>query len=242
MDGAAVRSGPLAAGGGDDVPRKPASDGPLLTPLAAPAGVAPPLQKRSRETYEKILDAADRLLAEQSFDALRIEDLLAAAKVSAGSFYARFEGKAALLAALYHRYQAELVESLDKPPPAVPEGATLEDRVRAFVRARIRRYRARKGTLRAVVLDLRLHPERFHPQMRELNALATRHMVEVLRPSLPEIPGGEDRLISLAYFVSAICRDRILFATWPHASAVGGSMARLEADLVRLGVGFLRGE
>lgn len=224
------------------MPENATSDGLLRTPLAAPAGVAPPLQKRSRETYEKILDAADRLLAEQSFDALRIEDLLAAAEVSAGSFYARFEGKAALLAALYHRYQEELVELLDSPPPSVPANATLEDRVRVFVRTRIRRYRARKGTLRAVVLDLRLHPERFHPQMRELNALAVKHIVEVIRPSLPEICGGEARLFSLAYFVSAICRDRILFATWPHASIAGGSMARLEADLVRMSMGFLRSE
>jgi AcrR family transcriptional regulator len=233
------------AAGALAAPTAPASadiPAPLATP-GAPAGVAPPRQQRSRETYERILDAADRLLAEQSFDALRIEDLLAAARVSAGSFYARFEGKDAILAALYHRYQAELVESLRRPAPSAPPGAGLEDRARVFIRARIRRYRARKGTLRAVALDLRLHPERYQAEMRELNRRATERMVEVLRPCLNEIPGdGEARLRTMAYFVSAICRDRILFSASPHAASTRVSLAQLEDELVRLAVGYLRAE
>lgn len=211
------------------------------SPPATPTGVALPRQQRSRETYERILDAADRLLAEQSFDALRIEDLLAAANVSAGSFYARFDGKDALLAALYHRYQAELLEYLSKSPPSAAQDASMEDRVRLFVRGRIRRYRTRRGTLRAVALDLRLHPDRYQNEMRDLNRRATEHMVEVLRPCLEQIPGeGETKLLHIAYFVAAICRDRILFSASPHAASTGVSLSQLEDELVRVVLGYLR--
>jgi AcrR family transcriptional regulator len=101
-------------------------------------GVRPPQQDRSRDTYVRILDATECLLEDREFDAVRIEQVLSEARVSAGSFYSRFEGKEALLQALLSRYTEGVVELAGDGNRGAGVPPTLEARARAEVRHRIR--------------------------------------------------------------------------------------------------------
>lgn len=65
-------------------------------------------RRRVRPSEDGILDAAEQLFAERGFGAPSLRDLLAAAGVSTTAFYARFESKEAVLAALIEQLFAEL--------------------------------------------------------------------------------------------------------------------------------------
>jgi AcrR family transcriptional regulator len=60
-------------------------------------------QPNDSELRERILDALRRLLAERTFDTLRVADIIASAGVSRASFYFYFPSKQAALAELVRR-------------------------------------------------------------------------------------------------------------------------------------------
>lgn len=75
--------------------------------MSSTPGVRPPKQARSRETFERILLAAQHLIEEGGVEATTIQRLVERAGIGAGSFYARFDGIEALLGYLYERYWEE---------------------------------------------------------------------------------------------------------------------------------------
>lgn len=72
--------------------------------------VNPPQQARSRRTLERIVRAALALLDEEGPDGLTVQAVVARAKSSVGSFYARFKGKEELLEYLEERVWDEARE------------------------------------------------------------------------------------------------------------------------------------
>jgi AcrR family transcriptional regulator len=80
-------------------------------------------QKRLR--HERILDAAMLLFREAGYDAVRTEDIAAAAEVSVGTLYNYFENKGDLLLALVTLEVEEVLEQgaavVANPPPAIAE-------------------------------------------------------------------------------------------------------------------------
>ncbi len=82
-----------------------------------------PVQKRTLETRAKLIDAAQKLVAESDYAALRIEDVVKGAGVAKGTFFAHFRDKDALMdrmiGAEIDRYLDELAEA---PAPTDLEG------------------------------------------------------------------------------------------------------------------------
>jgi AcrR family transcriptional regulator len=74
----------------------------------APSGVQAPLQRRSQATLVRIVTAAERLLVEEGADAMTVKAVMARAGVGPGSFYARFEGREALLTYLQDSFWIQL--------------------------------------------------------------------------------------------------------------------------------------
>jgi AcrR family transcriptional regulator len=69
----------------------------------------PPKQNRSRQSFERALDAAADLLAENGLQALTLSGVSRRSKVSIGSIYSRVAGKEDLIRAV----QARVLEKLD---------------------------------------------------------------------------------------------------------------------------------
>jgi AcrR family transcriptional regulator len=65
-----------------------------------------PVQKRSRERFEHILNCAAALLAEKGPDAFRISDLAERSGVAFGSLYQYFPDKTAIIGTLAERHNA----------------------------------------------------------------------------------------------------------------------------------------
>lgn len=77
-------------------------------------GVTPPRQQRSWQTFDAILDGAERLLVEHKLGEISMNDICAEANVSISSLYARFDSKEAILRSLYGRYAEESIMALDR--------------------------------------------------------------------------------------------------------------------------------
>jgi AcrR family transcriptional regulator len=94
----------------------------------------PPQQRRSAATLDRIVRAAEELLAERSFEEATVDDIVARAGSSKGSFYSRFADKEALLAYLggecTAQAKASWAEQLD---PDATEGMPVEEVVDVFV-------------------------------------------------------------------------------------------------------------
>lgn len=69
-----------------------------------PAGVKPPRQQRSVQTFDQLLEATRELLAERPFEQIAVADITSHAACSAGSFYARFDDKDNVLHAVVAQY------------------------------------------------------------------------------------------------------------------------------------------
>jgi AcrR family transcriptional regulator len=72
--------------------------------------VRPPKQKRSRESYERVLDAAYGLLEENGFEGFTVQEVAARANVSVGAIYERFGNKESLLRTVHARLMDTMAE------------------------------------------------------------------------------------------------------------------------------------
>ncbi|ROH86791.1 TetR/AcrR family transcriptional regulator [Stagnimonas aquatica] len=92
----------------------PAPKSPRPRPTAKPAIAKEPRgARRRRETRDKLLEAAFRLMAEKGVDGVAINEITETADVGIGSFYNHFESKEAVYAALIDQVFEEFGDALD---------------------------------------------------------------------------------------------------------------------------------
>ncbi len=83
--------------------------------------VRPPKQQRSRETYERVLEAAHRLLEENGFEGFTVQDVAARANVSVGAIYERFGNKETLLHTVHARLMQTIAQDIAGQQGAEPD-------------------------------------------------------------------------------------------------------------------------
>lgn len=105
-----------------------------------------PTQARARDRVERILDAADRLLAEQGVEAMGTKQVAAAAGISIGSLYFWFPDKESIAEALALRYWSELTDLVTGVAEAAETGE-LPDPVGEVLDALAAGFRSRPGFL-----------------------------------------------------------------------------------------------
>ena len=93
-----------------------------------------PSQERSRQTVERILDAAARIFHEQGYAGATTNDIADEAGLSIGSLYQYFPNKDALLAALTKRHITTTTSSLAAMIGKLPEDSGFNVILRAVVR------------------------------------------------------------------------------------------------------------
>ena len=115
--------------------------------------VRPAVQGRSQDTLERLLAAAEALLADRSFDEIGVAEVARAARSSVGSFYARFTDKEAVLRALHERFIEEALATADAAlDPERWEGTAIPEIVAALIGFLVQISRDRRGLVRAVVI------------------------------------------------------------------------------------------
>ena len=176
--------------------------------------IRPPRQARSQETLDRILDAAETLVAEKGFEDSPVAEIVQRAGSSVGAFYARFPDKEALLECFDERFFASARDQWDAfLAPARWEGAALSRIVSEIVLLLVRKNRANKPLLRALALYYRSRPD---PRFRERAARANDYVfarIAALLRSRPGITHPDPRLavgLGLQMVASAL-RERILF-------------------------------
>jgi AcrR family transcriptional regulator len=103
-----------------------------------------PQQERSRAKLRRVLEAADRLLADEGAAALTTTSVAAAAGISVGSLYAYLPDKEAIVEALALHYWAEFRERVEVVAEA-HEREPLADPVDTVFNALAAGFRARPG-------------------------------------------------------------------------------------------------
>lgn len=76
--------------------------------------VKPPRQARSQQTLERLLDAAEALIAEKGIDGVTVAAIARRASSSVGAFYARFSDKEALLRCVLERFYGQAAATTEE--------------------------------------------------------------------------------------------------------------------------------
>ena len=150
---------------------------PVVTPSESAARRRSPVQARSRERVERILDAAARVVVEVGVDALTTRNVAEGAGVPVASLYQYFADKEEILLALVERDLAEMDAQVAEDLAALRElsvRAIVETTINAFVKVYHRRPSFvviwMRGRTNAAIRDYgRAHNQRM---ARELFAVA----------------------------------------------------------------------
>lgn len=183
----------------------------------------PPQQSRSQATLDRILDAAETVLAEKSFGEATLAEIMDRAGVTVGAFYRRFPDKDALLHLLDNRFFAELHELAQTSLGAARwETATIPEIVYGFTEIAVQLYKERRGLLRSLFLRARTDPV-IMQSAREVNA----HYIDRLRTLLLARADqirhpAPERAVELGFMILVgALRETVLFGeVWPNPQGV----------------------
>jgi len=202
--------------------------------------IHPPRQARSEASLARLVQAAEEVLREKSFDEASLAEIAARGGVTTGVVYARFAGKDALLRHLEERVlqaQAAFVggEVERLASSAVPLSVLIFDLLTAATAF----YRAHRGTLRA--LDLRARSD---PALRARMDAANRRTLQGLAPIVEAHRGeirhpGPSQAFPFAILLTGnTLREAVLFDT-PWLAEAGWSDQKLARELTRAFLAYL---
>ena len=199
----------------------------------------PPQQARSRETFNRLLDAAEALLEEKGLDAATVPAIAKRAGVSVGVVYRRFPDKDNLLRAVYRRFfertrQANLTGVATIGQSRLP----LSKLVPAIIRGAVMGNRMKRNVVRALILYSRTHRDpSFRKAAFEMNNEVMRAISAVLIKRADEINHPEPEqaiefsLVTLgAVIYTMIVEDPLYTLSNPDA---------IESELTRLILSYL---
>lgn len=145
----------------------------------------PAKQTRSRAAVERIIAAAEELMAQRPFVEVTVVELCALADVSTSSFYARFSSKDALLVSLFEQHVTEARARLEV---SVSDARQTDPEVELIVRLVLGRFvefvREHEPLIRSIYAS---------PQLNERYWGLTREVTDVLCALLGDLYGRDDR-------------------------------------------------
>lgn len=209
----------------------------------APTPYRVPRQKRSRESLERLLEAAEQQIRATGLESLTIADVVSRAGMSVGAFYSRFPDKTALLRAVQDRFHDKHEPCIQTELLAVPdEEETLDQAVCRTVDILVKHVVGERELSRSFMMS-----SVFDPVIRErgeqVNRERRRTMVEVLLRHREEIGHVDPALaINIAYgMYLAVVRGILLFGD-EHELYCDVSGNTVFRELKRALTLYLRGE
>lgn len=127
---------------------------------SAELAVRPPLQKRSREAWARVLDAGVEILEEGGYEAFTIAAVCERASVAPRALYERVDTKDALFLAVYdHGMAAVVADHVRFDDSAAWRRLAPAEAVDRAVRELVGIFRRHAALMRSVVLISGVHPE-----------------------------------------------------------------------------------
>lgn len=178
-----------------------------------------PVRKSSRFVCEVILDAFEKALETESFEACTTNRIADIAGVGIGSFYEYFSNKETVLAVWLNRHSAFLLAEFDRLIEKGP-GFSLHDQVEAIVRGVFHCY-ARKPRLWARIAHV-VYAISTDEQCQRCAREFTDRWERLLSIHYCETPGGHGLLSSTAQACHALLLARIESATPVNSATLDG--------------------
>ena len=199
-----------------------------------------PRQARSRATHDRILDAAEAIVAGRGFEGAGVALVVRRAGCSVGAFYSHFRDKQGLLVGLYDRFAAEASARIDASlDPARWSGEPLPRCLHGLVRTLVELHRQRRGLARAFAVEGQRDPA-FQARRDGLFHDAGRRLAGFVRGRSSEIGHHHpDRAVAFGLAViwstveSAVLFDRL------RSGGLAPTDDDLAAELVRLLMAYL---
>lgn len=202
--------------------------------------IRPPQQARSQETLDRLLDAAEALVAEKGIDDTRVADVAERAGSSVGAFYSRFKDKDALIHALYERYLEQAIATADVAlDPQRWQGAAIPELLRAVVRFLVQIYRDQAGLIRAFMV--RNHSDAsFHARQTQLSHYVSEKLSALLLARAEQI-GHPDPVRASAFGLTQVFStlDNVVLFQDMRSSGRPLSDDELAAELTRAYLAYL---
>lgn len=202
--------------------------------------IRPPHQARSQETLERILDAAEALIADKGYEDATVQEIVRRAGSSVGAFYTRFRDKDGLLYAIYERYLEQAIATADDAlEPTRWEGVAVPELLRSVVGFLVGVYRERSGLIRAFVLRNHMDAE-FQARQERLSHYVHDKLVALLLARRDEIrhPDPEQAAGFGLTFVFSTIESAVLFGEL-RTVALAFSDHDLAAELSRAYLAYL---
>jgi AcrR family transcriptional regulator len=144
--------------------------------------IRPPLQRRSQESLERVLQAGFELLKEEGFEGFTLQAVSTRAGVSIGSIYARVPSREALIMAIYERVMAWTEEDQISPRSA-REGLSARQRIEMLVSELASQMLTHGSDLRVFMRQAAVNPD-----IWERGAEKSQATAEVFRRAVLEHP------------------------------------------------------
>lgn len=214
---------------------QPGGDVGLASALRAP------VQERSRESYERMMAAAEQLLGERGDGDFTLSEVSRAASVSIGSIYNRFENKEALL----HAVQLRVLERVNREmgeriAGAIGTYAGLDQLVQRLVDAIAETLRAHAGPMAALMRIASSDPQvlatgkRYHSEtVRTFTRFLLAQRQDIVR-------ANPERAVDSAFRVLYAAIARYLGFGSATDAAWEGDWSILKEDLAAMIAAFLR--
>ncbi len=214
-----------------------------------PTWARQPRQARSQRTLDALLDAAEALLAQRPYHAIALTEIIANAGSSAGSFYARFADKQALLHALHERLAERTLTMSGWLHTAAGRllatgGGATDANARAVARLVIgnivRGHLRNRGVLRAVAIDSFRDP-RFTARALHVTAAMRDVACAALRPFRgSRTPEQFDETVAFALRMVLATLDQQLFVPPSAQEQLASDDATLGAKLADAFIRYLQ--
>ena len=195
--------------------------------------VKAPRQIRSRQTLERLLDAAESLLRTRSFHQISVAEIARQGGSSVGAFYGRFRDKNALLSAMQQRYAEEgRATAAVALAPSAWVGTAIADVIAHLCAFVVEELRQNRGRHRAFLMAAYADPE-FAARFGEVTADTIAAIADLLEARATEFRHPDPRAAAdfLHRILYGILEQDALYHGAPTArvlddAALAGELAR----------------
>jgi len=202
--------------------------------------VSKPKQARSKKTMENILDAAQQMLIDSTFDKANIQEIVKKANSSVGSFYSLFKTKNNLLECLLDRYQDWLIEIVQEyNKQDIPED--MASRASLFIKEYIKVNQQESGMLRARYI-YNITKLNSIPEARLIkNELYQQEIESLFEPCMHEInhPNPKKALTFILLLLDIFIGEKIIFEEITNKNKAALNHQELHNECLRLFLNYL---